>query len=343
MAMPRQYNPQLIKAGLQSFPTPDIDTHLLELTAQVATNNRFSHTMSANDAEIMEAVRQGTQHVIFIIKENRTYDQILGDLEIGNGDPDLAEFGEIYTPNQHNLARTFITLDNFYATAEVSYDGWAWSTAAQAQDVIEKQFPVTYAGRGLSLEQGGLNRSVNVALPSVAERQAANPLTPDDPDVLPGQTDVAAPDGPDNEINTGSIWDAALRANLTVRNYGFNIDGTRYTFSQDSLYSLSLTHMPALTNPPTQVAFASSVSLIPCTDPYFRGFDPAFPDYWRFKEWEREFDTKYVDGGEDLPALSLVRLMNDHTGKFDTAIDGVNTPELQQAKNGGFTRLKTAF
>ena len=73
--------------------------------------------------------------------------------------------------------------------------------------------------------------------------------------------------------------------------------------------------------------------LAPYTDPYFRGWDPSFPDYFRYKEWEREFDTMYATGDEDLPALSLVRLMNDHTGNFGTAIDGVNTPELQQADN----------
>jgi len=324
------YNPQLIKAGLQTFPVPD-EAQLLALTAQVAANNRFSSTVSPSDVAVMDAVRQGVKHVIFIIKENRTYDQILGDLEIGNGDPDLAEFGKALTPNLHSLARTFVTLDNFMCTAEVSYDGWAWSTTAQAQNMIESQYPVAYAGRGLSLDQGGLNRSVNVALPGVAERQAANPLTSDDPDVLPGQTDTAAPDGPDNEINTGFLWDAALRANLTVRNYGFSIDGTRYTFPPTSSYSLSLAHDPASTN--TVTAYPTNVSLIPYTDPYFRGWDPTYPDYWRFKEWEREFDTKYVNGGEDLPHLSLVRLMNDHTGNFATAIDGVNTPELQQADN----------
>ena len=122
-----------------------------------------------------------------------------------------------------------------------------------APDVIESQYPVAYAGRGLSLDQGGLNRSVNVAIPSVAERQAANPLTPDDPDVLPGQTDVAAPDGPDNEVNTGYLWDSALRAELTVRNYGFSVDRTRYTFPPTSTYSLSLAHDPASTN--TVVAY----------------------------------------------------------------------------------------
>ncbi|MCX5973266.1 MAG: phosphoesterase, partial [Coprothermobacterota bacterium] len=259
-----QYNPQLIKAGLQSFPLPAA-AQLATLTAQVATNNRFAHTVSPNDAAVMAAVRQGVKHVIFIIKENRTYDQVLGDLEKGNGEPALAEFGEALTPNLHNLARNFVTLDNFYCTAEVSYDGWAWSTSAQAQDMVERQWPLAYAGRGFALDQGGLNRSVNVALPNVAARQAANPLTPDDPDVLPGQTDVAAPDGPNNEVNTGFLWDAALRANLTVRNYGFAVDTTRYSFPQSSPYSLTLAHDPAATG--TQVAFPTNVSLAKYTDP----------------------------------------------------------------------------
>jgi YVTN family beta-propeller protein len=325
-----QYNPQLTKAGLLSFPMPDAD-QLTKLTEQVAVNNRFSYTDSVKDQEVMVAVRAGIKHVIFIIKENRTYDQILGDLEIGNGDPSLAEFGKELTPNQHNLARNFVTLDNFYDSAEVSYDGWAWTTSAQSQAIVESQYPLAYAGRGLALDQGGLNRNVNTALLTVEERQAANPLTSDDPDVLPGQTDVAAPDGPENEINTGFLWDAALRANLTIRNYGFSVDGTRYNFPPTSSYSLSLEHDPAATN--TIVAYPTNVSLAPFTDPYFRGWDPVFPDYFRYKEWEREFDTKYVNGSEDLPSLSLVRLMHDHTGNFGTAIDGVNTPELQQADN----------
>ena len=79
------------------------------------------------------------------------------------------------------------------------------------------------------------------------------------------------------------------------------------------------------------MAFSTSVALTPYTDIYFRGFDNAFPDYWRFKEWEREFDAYNVNGG--LPSLSLVRFMHDHTGNYDTVIDGVNTPELMQADN----------
>jgi len=345
----QQYNPQLTKAGLQSFPRPGTE-QLASLSSQVAINNRFSYTVSAHDAAVMAAVRSGVKHVIFIIKENRTYDQLLGDLEIGNGDPALAEFGEPLTPNQHNLARRFVTLDNFYDTAEVSYDGWAWTTAARAIDVLEHQVPVMYAGRGLSLEADGLNRSVNVAINGVAARQVADPLTPDDPDLLPGQTNTGAPDGPDNEVNTGYLWDAALRAHLTVRSYGFWVDGTRYSFPQPpapgaplvpgSQFSIPLlrrpftdTHTDTGTSitPPTRVAFSSSVSLTLNTDIYFRGFDNAFPDYWRFKEWEREFDIYEANGG--LPSLSLVRFMHDHTGSFSTAIDGVNTPELMQADN----------
>jgi hypothetical protein len=316
---------------------------LTTLTAQVAANNRFSSTESSSDAAVMAAVRQGIQHVIFIIKENRTYDQILGDLKdasgnpIGNGDPALTEFGEAITPNHHGLARTFVTLDNFMDTAEVSYDGWAWSTSAQAPDVVEHQFPVAYAARGLSLD-GGVNRNVNVALsntgPAPTERQLANPFTSADPDVLPGHTDAAAPDGPNNEVNTGYLWNAALRAHLTVRNYGFSVDGT--------LYGTTALAIPVLRDPfstNTTVAYAADVELAPFTDPFFRGFDNSLPDYWRYKEWARDFDARYADAHHAgrsvgvLPSLTLVRFMHDHTGNYAVAIDGVNTPDLEVADN----------
>jgi DNA-binding beta-propeller fold protein YncE len=320
-----QYNPQLTKAGFQSFPRPSPD-QLATLTAQVAANNRFADTESAADAAVMAAVRQGTQHVIFIVKENRTYDQVLGDLEKGNGDPDLVEFGQTVTPNLHNLARTFVTLDNFMDTAEVSYDGWLWTTSARAPDVVERQYPVAYAYRGTSLDSEGLNRNVNVSIATLAGRKAADPFTADDPNVLPGQTNVAAPDGPNNEVNTGYLWDSAFRANLTVRNYGFFIDSTRYGTAD---YNIPPLRDPFSTG--TVVAYPTSASLTPYTDPFFRGFDNALPDYYRYTEWAREFDANYAKGG--LPSLSLIRLMHDHTGSYDTAIDLVNVPETQVADN----------
>ena len=327
-----QYNPQRIKAGLQSFPVPT--SQLPALTAQVALNDRFASTESSADIATMAAVRNQVKHVIFIIKENRTYDQVLGDLTdpnngnapVGNGYPALVQWGRAITPNLHNLALDFVTLDNFMATSEVSYDGWLWTTAARSPDVTEHQYLLSYSYRGLSLDSEGANRSVNVAIPTVAARIAADPLTPNDPDLLAGQTNTGAPDGPNNEVNTGYLWDAALRAGLTVRSYGFFVDGTCYN---EPACQIPLAHDPASTN--TTVAYSTSVALAPFTDPYFRGFDNNFPDYYRFKEWEREFDTKYAAGG--LPNLSLVRLMHDHTGNFSTAIDLVNTPELMQADN----------
>ena len=155
-----------------------------------------------------------------------------------------------------------------------------------------------------------------------ARREKANRLTPNDPDVLPGRVDVAAPDGPNNGENQGYIWNEALRAGLSVRNYGFFLDLARYNLP----VAAAKYNIPELRNPfatKTQVAFATNAALRPRTDPYFRGFDNSFPDYWRFREWAREFDSKYATAG--LPQLELVRLMHDHTGNFTPAIDGINT------------------
>ena len=326
-----QYNPQRTKAGLQSFPVPSA-SQLKQLTTQVATNDRFSSTESSSAAQVMAAVRQGIKHVIYILKENRTYDQVLGDLvdakgmPIGDQDPSLVQWGQAITPNLHSLARTFVTLDHFYANSEVSVDGWAWSTSAKCTDIIEHEFPIAYAFRALGLEAEGVNRGVNVGLPTLAERKAADPLTPNDPDVLPGQTAVGAADGPNDEIDTGYLWNGALRAGLSVRNYGFFIDTTCYS---DPGCTIPVIENPAASN--TVVAYPTNAALAPYTDPYYRGFDNNFPDYYRFQEWVRDFDANYANGG--LPALSLVRLMHDHTGSFDTAIDMVNTPELMQADN----------
>ena len=324
-----EYDMQLIKAGFQSFPVPG-PAELASLTAQVAANNNFGRTVPVTDRIKMAALRSKIQHVIYIIKENRTYDQILGDLEVGNGDPDLTEFGQATTPNEHSLARTFVTLDNFYDRSEVSMDGWPWSVSARAPDVVEKQVTVNYAGRGLSNDSEGTNRNINVSLPTLAERLQADPVTPNDPDLLPGTADTSAPDGPGNEINTGYIWDAALRAGLAIRNYGFFIDGARYN-TPAALTQVSIPLLPDPSASNTVVAYPTNAALAPYTDPYFRGFDNSFPDYYRFTEWQREFNTNYASGG--LPQLSFVRFMHDHTGNYSTAIAGVNTPELQQADN----------
>lgn len=101
------------------------------------------------------------RHVFYVIKENRTYDQVLGDLPEGNGDTSLVLFGERITPNQHALAREFVLLDNFYVDGEVSADGHNWSMGAYATDFLEKNWPTNYGGRGGSYDAEGKREVAN--------------------------------------------------------------------------------------------------------------------------------------------------------------------------------------
>jgi YVTN family beta-propeller protein len=123
------------------------------------------------------------QHVILLMKENRTYDQVLGDMREGNGDPNLVLFGEKITPNHHKLAREFVLLDNFYVNADVSADGFYWTTAAIAPDSNEKTWPMGYARRIYATPRD----------------------TPEGTRQAPG----------------GHIWDRASEARVPFFNYGF--------------------------------------------------------------------------------------------------------------------------
>jgi hypothetical protein len=101
------------------------------------------------------------KHVFYIIKENRTYDQVLGDMKEGNGDPSLVLFGEKITPNLHKIAREFVLLDNFYCDGEVSADGHEWSMGAYATDYLEKTWPTSYGGRGGEYDGEGMRPIAN--------------------------------------------------------------------------------------------------------------------------------------------------------------------------------------
>jgi DNA-binding beta-propeller fold protein YncE len=323
-----QYVWQLEKAGFLTLPTP-APAELARLTRQVAKNDNFPGAARADRGDAaMAFLRQRIHHVIYIVKENRTYDQLLGDLEVGDGDPKLAIFGRAMTPNQHALAREFVDLDRFFDSGESSNTGWNWTTAARTNDWTEREAPVNYASRGLQYDQEGQNRSVNVGTASQAEREKLNPRTPKDANVLAGARDVAAPDGPGGEAGAGYIWNGALRRGLSVRNWGFYGDLIRYDRESEAA-RVPLEREPWKTN--TTVFFPSSPALMGISDPFFRGFDQAFPDYWRFKAWEREFDG-FVKAGK-APNLMLVRLPHDHTGAFKDAIDGVNTVETELADN----------
>ncbi len=324
-----QYDYQLTKAGFQTVPTPT-DAELGTLTQRVIDNDHFGRTLTADQQETMSFLKQHIKHVIYIVKENRTYDQVLGDLEVGNGDPSITQFPEANTPNFHNIARNFVDFDNFYDVSEVSGDGWPWSTSARTTDVIEKEIPVNYGGRGIDNDSEGTNRNLNVGYKSTAARQAADPLISKDPDLLPGNRNVAAPDSDDGEHGEGYIWNGALKAKLTVRDYGFFLDLARYNLPAADA-AVNIAEDPNAFADKLQVAYSTNTVLRKYTDKYFRGFDNSFPDYYRFTEWQREFQQYEANG--NLPNLSLVRIMHDHFGNFTTAIDGVNTPELQIADN----------
>jgi YVTN family beta-propeller protein len=156
-----QYIGGLFKGVLSFIDYPDA-AQLKAYTQQVYANTPFTDkkTLLA-DGEAGNPIprKLGEQspikHVFYIIKENRTYDQVLGDMPEGNGDTSLCLFGEKVTPNQHMLARNFVLLDNFYVDAEVSEDGHNWSMAAYATDVIEKTWPTNYSSRGPSYGDNG--------------------------------------------------------------------------------------------------------------------------------------------------------------------------------------------
>jgi DNA-binding beta-propeller fold protein YncE len=321
-----QYIWQLEKAGLLQLPMPS-ERALAATTMQVAENIGLPGAKARAEAEArMAAIRQHIRHVVFIIKENRTYDQLLGDLEVGNGDPHLAILGGALSPNHHQLARQFVTLDNFYDSGEVSAAGWTWSTAARAPDMLEKTVPVAYARRGLSYESEESDRSI-YPQQTPAERHATNPAVPADPDLLAGPALLTAPDADDDDKpSQGYLWDAAIRAGLSVRNYGF---------SDASVYELGAPGaVPVIREPfkeHRRIYTPGDRLLASRSDPYFRGFDQKLADYWRVLEWEREYSQQ--ESSRTLPALTLLRLSHDHFGEFDKALDGVNTVETQMADN----------
>jgi len=186
-----QYIGNMIVGTVSIITMPDA-AGLAAMTARVVQNNGFEEARNrlvrGRGGVAPRAIprRVGDpspiRHVIYVIKENRTYDQVLGDLREGNGDPSLVLFGQDVAPNHHRLAREFVLLDNFYANAEVSADGHSWSTAAMANDYIQRNWPATYSGRGRGYDfEGG--------------EPAAYP-------------------------RSGFLWDAAARAGVSYRIYG---------------------------------------------------------------------------------------------------------------------------
>ncbi len=331
-----EYQLQLERASLVSAPVPTA-AELAVLTARVAQNNFYAFEPAAKDAATMGFLRRHIKHVIYVVKENRTFDQVLGDLAGGaNGDPRLTQFGAAITPNYHRLATRFVALDNFMNPGDGSMDGWAWALQGRVTntEAITQQISYAAVDRGLSYESEGSNRNVPVNWATTAERdaaagpagtqnysQASAGLPGGTANLLAGTGNHASSDAPFG-IQKGYIFSAVLQAGLTVRNYGFLVQNV------GSIGTASAPVSEPFAAGVVQVA-ALDPELAPLTDVYFRGFDQKYPDLWRYDEWKREFD-QFVAGG-NLPSLSLVRISHDHMGSFGSALAGVNTPETQQA------------
>jgi YVTN family beta-propeller protein len=131
-----------LQTGTASWIEPFTAEQLTAWTAQAMKNSPYSDAVLDQPSPLPKI-----EHVIYIVKENRSYDQVLGDMKEGNGDPSLVLFGENSTPNLHKLAREFVLLDNFYVNSDVSADGHNWSTAAIAPDYVQKMWPNHYAKR----------------------------------------------------------------------------------------------------------------------------------------------------------------------------------------------------
>ncbi|MBI3668111.1 MAG: bifunctional YncE family protein/alkaline phosphatase family protein [Acidobacteria bacterium] len=173
-----------LETGSLSIVPPPTDEQLAAYSRQVLRNSPYQDRGMAEPPP-----PAGIRHVIYIIKDGLSYDQTLGDMKEGKGDVSLAHFGEQVTPNHHKLAREFVLLDNFYVNGETSADGLHWSTAAIANDFVQKMWPSWLAGR---LQAGDFERAEPAAFPPA-----------------------------------GYLWTNALSAGLTLRNYGLWVENSQ--------------------------------------------------------------------------------------------------------------------
>ncbi|MEI9957987.1 MAG: hypothetical protein WDM90_17170 [Ferruginibacter sp.] len=190
-----QYIGGLMKGTMSIIDMPS-EKELITYSQQVYKNTPYTKEKEylsqgevGNPIPLKIGDKSPIKYVFYIVKENRTYDQVLGDVKEGNGDTSLVLFGEHITPNQHKLVKDFVLLDNFYVDGEVSADGHNWSLGAYATDFLEKNWVTSYGGRGGGYYAEGTSKIAN--------------------------------------NKGGFIWDACKRAGVTYRTYGEFIDDNK--------------------------------------------------------------------------------------------------------------------
>ncbi|MCZ8513735.1 bifunctional YncE family protein/alkaline phosphatase family protein [Paenibacillus filicis] len=252
-----------IESQLQGYlsvvPTPN-ENQLEKYTDQVRKNNGFEQKNKVrgfNDGTpgtiVPRRVGEDSpiKHVIYIVKENRTYDQVLGDLKNpdgskrGNGDPTLTLFGQDITPNQHKLAQQFVTLDNFYVNGEVSQNGWQWVTQASSNPYNETATVQGYAGNGSEYDSEGYS-----------------------PNVAAGSADPSR----------AYLWDKLAQHNISFRNYG------QFVVPSDWIKPGEMQTEPGK-------YYAHDPILNASTNHDYPWFDMGISDQTRFDIWNKDFQS----------------------------------------------------
>jgi len=285
-----QYVGSMIRGSVERISVPG-KAQLSSWTHQVRENNRAREREQRKPGWL-----KSIKHVIYVIKENRTYDQVFGDLAKGNGDPAIDLFKDDSAPNHRELARRFTLLDNNYVDAEVSADGHPWSVQGIATDYVDKTWPFDYAP--------AFYRSYNPEFVPLAQQFASEPLASDPTVPRPAAAATA-----------GYIWDDAFESGVSFRDYG---EGTPWddpsNCASGTVFS-DLTHLSS--------RFGQHV------DPKFPGWNLGCSDHAvREPEWEREFRQVVSDG--TLPGLEIVYFPNDHNAGTSP---GAATPQSYMADN----------
>jgi DNA-binding beta-propeller fold protein YncE len=328
------YIATLLHGSLAAIDLGEVESQREQLTRTVVETNM----MKAAQAKI--AFRSGTnpiRHVIYIIKENRTYDQILGDLGVGNGLPGLTMYGEEITPNEHKLARQFGVLDNFYDSGEVSGDGHVWSNAAISSDYTEKTWQQSYRGKERVYDYEGLVEN-------------GYPLRE-------GISDV-------NEPSSGYIWTDLARNGKSLYHFGEFIS-TKFCANSDSTPKGASPTEGTPEPEPAQCGTRGDIrhgetlpqnygggpspypwpiplikenvptkpELVGHFDPVFPDFELSFPDQLRVEEFLthfRQWVQERGQGRDTMPQFIQLRLPNDHTAG---TTPGMPTPKASVADN----------
>jgi len=306
---PHPYIATLIGGSLQRVNVAELNSNLAAYTRLVEDNNR-DH--GATEKVEFVTGHNTIRHVIYILKENRTYDQIFGDLGVGDGDASLTMYGAETTPNQHKLALQFGVLDNFYDSGDVSANGHLWSDASATSDYIEKIWPIIYRGSERPQNPGN---TLDQGIPM-----------PDDP-------------------GTGFLWDNLAKHKLTFRIYGEMLDAAWCKDEKETSPREGTPSPVSATCPSGEIkpgerlpASASNPNAGPSPWPWpiprlksirptkgaqrdhidalYPDFAIEYPDQLRADEFLREFDgfVKARGSANELPRFIQLWLPNDHTG-----------------------------